>query len=312
MASVDGRGEFAFHAAVHPHETPENWTHEDARRIVAEASGMADLNMEILSTGIWIAGHSLVAERYQQGRVFIAGDAAHLFTPTGGLGYNTAVGDAVNLGWKLAAVVKGQAHASLLDSYELERRPIGLRNTAYAREFADSVGLFEATPKLEADGPAGDQQRALASAALNAHVRREFNIPGVTFGERCDTSPLVFSDPAQVPPDQANEYIPTTVPGGRLPHCWLDGERSLYDLLGFEWTVLAPGHLRDAAQGLGDAGTACGLDVQVLVLPADQVGRLLDDGMLLVRPDQVIAWRGQVARDPGALWATVACASAKA
>jgi len=311
MASVDGRGEFAFHAAVHPHETPENWTHEDARRIVAEASGMADLDMEILSTGIWIAGHSLVAERYQQGRVFIAGDAAHLFTPTGGLGYNTAVGDAVNLGWKLAAVVKGQAHASLLDSYELERRPIGLRNTAYARQFADSVGLFEATPELEADGPAGNQQRALASAALNGHVRREFNIPGVTFGERCDASPLVFGEPVNAPPDQANEYIPTTLPGGRLPHCWLGGEASLYDRLGFEWTVLAPGYLRGAAQDLANAGTAAGLDVQVLVLPHDEVGGLLDDGMLLVRPDQVIAWRGQVAQDPGAIWATVACASAK-
>ncbi len=301
MASVDGRGEFAFHAAVHPHETPETWTHDDARRIVAEASGMSDLDMEILSTGIWIAGHSLVAERYQQGRVFIAGDAAHLFTPTGGLGYNTAVGDAVNLGWKLAAVVKGQAHPALLDSYERERRPIGLRNTAYAREFADSVGLFEATPALEAEGLAGEQQRALAGTALNAHVRREFNIPGVTFGERYDASPLVFSDPAEVPPDQANEYIPTTTPGGRLPHRWLDGERSLYDLLGFEWTVLAPEHLQGEAQVLADAGASAGLDVKVLVLKADQVDGLLANGMLLVRPDQVVAWRGNTAPEPGVL-----------
>lgn len=306
MASVDGRGEFAFHAAVHPHETPETWTHEDARRIVAEASGMSDLDMEILSTGIWIAGHSLVAERYQKGRVFIAGDAAHLFTPTGGLGYNTAVGDAVNLGWKLAAVVKGQAHPALLDSYERERRPIGLRNTAYAREFADSVGLFEATPALEAEGLAGEQQRALAGTALNAHVRREFNIPGVTFGERCDASPLVFSDPAEVPPDQANEYIPTTTPGGRLPHRWLDGERSLYDLLGFEWTVLAPEHLQGEAQVLADAGASAGLDVKVLVLKADQMDGLLANGMLLVRPDQVVAWRGNTAPEPGVLWARVA------
>lgn len=312
MASVDGRGEFAFHAAVHPHETPEHWTHEDARRIVAEASGMSDLDMEILSTGIWIAGHSLVAERYQQGRVFIAGDAAHLFTPTGGLGYNTAVGDAVNLGWKLAAVVKGQALPALLDSYEQERRPIGLRNTAYAREFADSVGLFEATPALEAEGLAGEQQRALAGTALNAHVRREFNIPGVTFGERYDASPLVFSEPAEVPPDQANGYMPTTAPGGRLPHRWLDGERSLYDLLGFEWTVLAPEHLQGEAQVLADAGTLAGLDVKVLVLKADQVDGLLANGMLLVRPDQVVAWRGNTAPEPTAIWARVAATPAQA
>ncbi|PZO15673.1 MAG: hypothetical protein DCF26_12690 [Burkholderiales bacterium] len=305
MASVDGLGEFAFHAAVHPHETPEDWTHEDARRIFAEASGM-DIAIEILSTGVWIAGHSLVAERYQQGRVFLAGDAAHLFTPTGGLGYNTAVGDAVNLGWKLAAVVKDRAHTSLLDSYELERRPIGLRNTGYARQFADSVGLFEATPELEADGAAGDEQRAHASTVLGAHVRREFNIPGVTFGERYDGSPLVFGDPANAPPDQANEYIPTTQPGGRLPHRWLDGERSLYDLLGFEWTVLAPTHLQGAAHTLASVGIAAGLQVQLLTLSPGQAGDLLDAGMLIVRPDQVVAWRGAEAQDPATLWARVA------
>lgn len=305
MASVDGRGEFAFHAAVHPHETPEDWTHEDACRIFAEASGM-DIDIEILSTGIWIAGHSLVAERYQRGRVFIAGDAAHLFTPTGGLGYNTAVGDAVNLGWKLAAVVKGQAHPALLDSYEQERRPIGQRNTAYAREFADSVGLFEATPALEADGAAGEALRAQASEVLGAHVRREFNIPGVTFGERCDASPLVFSDPANVPPDQANEYVPSTQPGGRLPHRWLAGERSLYDLLGFEWTVLVPMGREPVARLLVDAGTTVGLDVKSLTLDPAEVGNLLDQGLLLVRPDQVIAWRGTDTRDATGIWARVA------
>jgi 2-polyprenyl-6-methoxyphenol hydroxylase-like FAD-dependent oxidoreductase len=305
MASVDGLGEFAFHAAVHPHETPEDWTHEDARRIFAEASGM-DIDIDILSTGIWIAGHSLVAERYRRGRVFIAGDAAHLFTPTGGLGYNTAVGDAVNLGWKLAAVLKGQAEAALLDSYEQERRPIGLRNTAYARAFADSVGLFEVTPALEADDSTGEQLRAEASEVLNAHVRREFNIPGVTFGERLDASPLVFSDPAQVPPDQANAYIPSTLPGGRLPHRWLGGERSLYDLLGFEWTVLTPPDLTAEAESLAKMGRTAGLDVTVLPLGASDVGDLLDDGLLLVRPDQVIAWRGLHVPDATGLWARVA------
>lgn len=307
MASVDGRGEFAFHAAVHPHETPEEWTHADARRIFAEASGM-DIPFDVLSTGVWIAGHSLVAERYQRGRVFIAGDAAHLFTPTGGLGYNTAVGDAVNLGWKLAAVLRGQAHPSLLDSYEQERRPIGLRNTAYAREFADSVGLFEVTAELEAEGAAGDALRAQAIEVLGAHVRREFNIPGVTFGERVDASPIVFGDPARAPSDQANAYHPSTEPGGRLPHRWLNGERSLYDLLGFEWTVLAPTDVEAEAERLAEAGRAAGLAVTVLPLGADDVGDLLADGLLLVRPDQVIAWRGTEVGDAAGLWARVACA----
>ena len=99
----------------------------------------------------------------------------------------------------LSAAAVGKADAALLESYEQERRPIGLRNTAYARDFADSVGLFEVTPALEADGDEGEGLRTQASEVLNAHVRREFNIPGVTFGERVDASPLVFSEPDQVP-----------------------------------------------------------------------------------------------------------------
>src|SRR4051812_46552741 len=135
MSSVDGQSEFAFHAAVHEGEDAEAWSEADARRVFHEALG-CEIPIEVLSCGTWTAGHSLVAERLQRGRVFIAGDAAHLFTPTGGLGYNTAVEDAVNLGWKLAHVLGGAAPAALLDSYETERRPLALRNTGYARHFA--------------------------------------------------------------------------------------------------------------------------------------------------------------------------------
>ena len=305
MASVDGRGEFAFHAAVHPDEAPESWTHEDALRIFREASGM-DIPIEVLSTGIWIAGHSLVAGKYQEDRVFIAGDAAHLFTPTGGLGYNTAVGDAVNLGWKLASVIKGLSHPSLMDSYEMERRPIGIRNTGYAKHFADSVGLFAATEDLELAGPTGDNMRRLAGEVLNAHARREFNIPGVTFGERYDASPLVFSDPVDIPLDSANEYLPSSNPGGRLPHFWLSESCSLYDKLNFEWTVLCTEQSSRHAAQLAAEGRAAGLSVEVLVIPA-QLWSAPDDGrMLVVRPDQMVAWRGTAAAHPREIWARVA------
>src|SRR6185436_17824112 len=100
-----------------------------------------------------------VAEKFQRGRIFLGGDAAHLFTPAGGLGYNTAVEDAVNLGWKLAAVLKGWGGPALLDSYEAERQPLARRNTAYARGFADSLGLFVPPEELEDEGPAGAEAR---------------------------------------------------------------------------------------------------------------------------------------------------------
>jgi 2-polyprenyl-6-methoxyphenol hydroxylase-like FAD-dependent oxidoreductase len=305
MCSVDGQGEFVFHAAVHADEAPEPWTEPDARRLFREVSGM-DIPIEVLSTGVWIAGHSLVAERYQQGRVFLAGDAVHLFTPTGGLGYNTAVGDAVNLGWKLASVVKGVSHATLLDSYEAERRPIGLRNTAYAKGFADSVGLLVASEHLEDEGPAGDALRTEAGEQLDAHVRREFNIPGVTFGERYDASPIVDSDPSDIPPDAANSYVPSTNPGGRLPHLWLGGTESLFDKLHFEWTVLAAPEQEAPAHHLAEAGIAAGLSVQVLALDDAPFRDLLAGHLLVVRPDQMVAWRGRSVEDARTVWARVA------
>ncbi len=122
---MDGRGEFAFHAAVHPGEDADAWTGADARRVFAEALGR-EIPVEVLSLGTWTAGHSLVAQSFGRGRVFLAGDAAHLFTPTGGLGYNTAVEDAVNLGWKLASVLRGISAPTLLASYEVERRPLAV------------------------------------------------------------------------------------------------------------------------------------------------------------------------------------------
>ena len=291
MASVDGQTEFAFHAAVHEGEDADAWTADDARRIFAEALGH-EIPIEVLSVLTWTAGHALVAEQFQRGRVFIGGDAAHLFTPTGGLGYNTAVEDAVNLGWKLAHVLQGRAPEKLLASYEAERRPLAQRNTAYARQFADSVGLFVATPALEADSSAGEAARAAAHEHLSRHVRLEFNIPGVTFGGRYDGSPLIVPDGSQPPPDAPNSYVPTACPGGRPPHAWLDDGRSLYDSLHFEWTLLALGPQAPDMQAFEQAAQALGLDLKVVRHVQPELRALYEAPLALIRPDQIVAWRG--------------------
>lgn len=291
MASVDGRTEFAFHAAVHEGEDANRWTAADARRIFAEALGR-EIPIEVLSVLTWTAGHALVAEHFQRGRVFIGGDAAHLFTPTGGLGYNTAVEDAVNLGWKLAHVLQERAPQQLLDSYETERRPLAQRNTGYARQFADSVGLFTATPELEADTPAGTAARAAASEYLNRHVRLEFNIPGVTFGGRYDGSPLIVPDGSTPPPDAPNTYVPSACPGGRPPHAWLADGRSLYDSLHFEWTLLALGPEMPDTAPFEQAAQTMGLDLRVVHHEAPELRALYEAPLALIRPDQIVAWRG--------------------
>src|SRR5258708_557302 len=118
---------------------------DGARSIVRQAIG-AQVKVEVLARDTWTAGHALVAERFGEGRVFIGGDAAHLFTPTGGLGYNTAVEDAVNLGWKLAAALQGRAARRLLESYEIERRPLPARNTTYPNRFPDPPPTFPPVP----------------------------------------------------------------------------------------------------------------------------------------------------------------------
>jgi len=298
MASVDGVAEYAFHAALRPGEDADAWTEADARRVFAEAVG-AEVPIEILSLGTWLAGHALVAKRLQRGRVFIAGDAAHLFTPTGGLGYNTAVEDAVNLGWKLASVIHGQAPPALLDSYEAERKPLAERNTGYARHFADSVGLFVAEPELDEASQRGDEARRIASGELNRHARLEFNIPGVTFGGRYDGSPIIVRDDAALPPDESNNYVPTASPGGRPPHAWLEDGRSLFDLFHTEWTLLRLGDDAPSGAAFEAAARVAGMGLHIVHLAQAPLRELYQAPLVLVRPDQIVAWRG--ATDAGAV-----------
>ncbi len=301
MASVDGVSEYAIHSALHPGENADEWTEDDARRIFRENMGI-DIPIEILSMGTWLAGHALVAEKFQSKRVFIAGDAAHLFTPTGGLGYNTAVEDAVNLGWKLASVIKGVAPLSLLESYEAERKPLAQRNTAYARQFADSVGLFEALPVLDVDSPDGAREREKAAAYFDAHVRLEFNIPGVTFGGRYDASPIIVADGTSPPADTPNSYEQSATPGGRPPHMWLPDGRSLYDTFHSEWTLLLMSEISDAeaqASRIEEEAKNLGIDLRVVSLPLGELRALYAADMALIRPDQIVAWRGDSCEPAG-------------
>jgi 2-polyprenyl-6-methoxyphenol hydroxylase-like FAD-dependent oxidoreductase len=288
MPAVDGKEQFAFHTQLKPHEDEERVTDASAVAMVQQAIG-APLRVEVLARATWTAGHSLVAEHFSNGRIFIGGDAAHLFTPTGGLGYNTAIEDAVNLGWKLAAVLKGQASPRLLESYEAERRPLALRNTAYAKGFADSLGI-EPPPEIEDDTPAGAEARRRAGEHFANHGRNEFNIPGITFGGRYDGSPAIVADGTAPPPDTANVYVPSACPGGRPPHLWLADGRSLFDCFGFEWTLLCLGN--NEGSEFVRAAKRLGLGLKSLDLKISEARDLYAADLALIRPDQIVAWRG--------------------
>ena len=229
--------------------------------------------------------------RIRRGRIFIGGDAAHLFTPTGGLGYNTAVEDAVNLGWKLAAVFRGFASEKLLDSYEAERRPLALRNTAYAKGFADSLGNYVPPPEIEDDTPAGEAARQRAGEYYAAHGRAEFNIPGITFGGRYDGSPAIVSDGTHTAaghrerlradrlsrrPPAAPVAAPT---GARSTICSVSSGRWLRLMVGRRAAVSVR---RRTAQDRPCRGRTC---------PGGGAA-LYEADRALIRPDQIVAWRG--------------------
>lgn len=305
LLPLDGARSFVFHAQLRGDEGGHSFSDGDARALFFTALG-AECDMELIERRSWTAGYTLVAERFGAGRVLLGGDAVHLFTPTGGLGYNTAVEDAVNLGWKLAALVQGWGGAGLLASYEAERKPVALRNTAYARGFADSVGLYQIPDDFEDATPAGEAARRAAGRHLHAHARAEFDIPGVTLGARYDGSPIVASDGAYPPPDAANVYVPSSVPGGRAPHLWLDDGRSLYDALGFEFTLLRLGRRAPDTSLLARAAAARGVKLTVVDIAEGDARDLYETDLTLIRPDQIVAWRGnRLPDDPAALLATV-------
>jgi 2-polyprenyl-6-methoxyphenol hydroxylase-like FAD-dependent oxidoreductase len=278
----------------------------------------ADIPVHIIGYYPWSAGQALVAERYKAGRIMIAGDAAHLFTPTGGFGMNTGIDDSANLAWKLAALVQGWGGPRLLDSYETERKPVGYRNTGASRKYASRMHDANVPDDVELDGPIGDAARKIASelsyVRKNHFVRPEDqDAVGVQLGSRYDGSPVIIPDgeaPADVFPETYDEYTPSGLPGGRAPHLWLDGQRimgsSLFDRFGKGFTLLRLSRGAGGTAALERAAAERGIPLVVLDLDLPVARTLYGRDFALIRPDQHIAWRGDaLPEDVDTLWMTV-------
>ena len=260
----------------------------------------AHVPAEVISSAEWRAGISLVAPNFRAGRAFLAGDAAHLFTPTGGFGLNTGIEDAFNLGWKLAAVHAGWAPPQLLDSYDAERRPVAYRNTDYALTLARRNGECPVSGDIEASGAAGEAARLAARAHLARNARWEYDTPGIQLGVSYRGSPVIVDDGSHEQPDSPIDYVPNAVPGSRLPHVWLANGASLYDMLGPEFTLIALGANAGTDAWIPVAASR-GLPLTIVHLPdCPELWALAGVNSLLVRPDQHIAWRGETS-DPGAI-----------
>jgi 2-polyprenyl-6-methoxyphenol hydroxylase-like FAD-dependent oxidoreductase len=298
VVAIDGRGSFAGSVQLPPDGTPSP---EEALASLAMAFGV-DIPVEAISSSTWTSGYALVAEEFVRSRVTLAGDAAHLFTPTGGMGYNTGIEDVANLGWKLAALHQGWGGPALLGSYATERRPVALRNTAFAHEIGESIGRFRQVPDVDADTVEGRRVRAEIGTELERHAQTEFDIPGIQLGTRYENSPVIVSDGSDASPDLANVYIPSARPGSRLPHLWLKGGESLFDRLGQGFTALYTRSGAIESDALVEAARLRGLPLHVLDISEEDAREVFGADVVLIRPDQHVAWRGNSwPASPGAL-----------
>lgn len=302
--AIDGRETWLVHNYLTATETDFESVDRDwaLRQILGVGD---DFEYEIISKEDWV-GRRLVADRFRDRRVFICGDASHLWIPMAGYGMNAGIADAMNLSWQLAACLQGWADEGILEAYERERQPITEQVSNFAMNHALALQKHrEAVPAgIELEGPEGDAARAAAGRALYDLNVQQYCCGGLNFGYFYDRSPLVAYDGEPAPGYTMYDFTPSIVPGCRTPHLWLADGRSLYDALGPWYTVVRTDPTVDVAPLL-QAAQAAGVPMQVLDLqPRDaaEAAALYPRKLVLSRPDQHVAWRGDaVPADPAEL-----------
>ncbi|MGF6785875.1 FAD-dependent monooxygenase [Paraburkholderia sp. 35.1] len=310
--------EWMFHFSFKPGSS-ENYEAATLVPRIRALLKIPDLDISVLSVGKWIV-QGVLADRYRFGRVFLAGDAAHRHTPTTGLGLNSAVHDAQNLAWKLAAVIRGRAGAGLLDSYESERRPVAERNVNWALfTFGNyqvtnaAIGIVPGDPQgseanfkaLLAEGDDAEARRARFNELMKVH-RTEYQAHDLEIGIRYDRGALVSDNTSPPPRDPLGQrFVPTTRPGHRIAHAWLARgaqKISSLDLARADRFVLITGRPDIWETAAKETTDRLGMPVEVVVIADDaqvsdpsgewrNVREIQDDGAILLRPDQHVAWR---------------------
>lgn len=283
VMSQNGVDRFLVHYQVPP---DVDWQSLDTDDVLRRMLG-PDIDVEVLSSGPWTGGLALIADKYQDGPVFLAGDAAHLFTPLGGFGMNTGIGDAVNLGWKLAAVYHGWGGAGLLDTYQIERHAIGERNSRIGIHCAARKDRWRIPANIEDETPEAEAARKTFGAFVAEDDKDEYLTIGVQLGERY-VSPIIAKSDVPPPEDPWDRYVPSDEPGGRAPHFTLPDGRSLYDAFGADFAVLAFGDTDPSS--IADAARARGVPLRTVRAPERDPQYRHD--LVLVRPDGQIAWSG--------------------
>jgi len=287
MGPMDQNDVWFFMPGVGPDQT---LTHEQAIDKIRDCTGI-DLNYEILSADAWFA-NELLADRYSDRRILLAGDACHLHPPFGGYGMNMGIGDAVDLGWKLAATLQGWGGPNLIDSYQTERRQV--HRTVIDEAVAILGSAASPLPhEIEDDTPEGESVRKKVGEIIKATRGREFYTLGTVLGLGYENSPIVWAESGPAPAHDPQRYTPTARPGYLAPHAWLEDGRSLYDCFGLGFTLLidATADSSDVSRAERDA-ECLGIPMTSVRSKEIDVARLFGARLALIRPDQHVAWRG--------------------
>jgi 2-polyprenyl-6-methoxyphenol hydroxylase-like FAD-dependent oxidoreductase len=299
--AIDGRERWLVHNYMRPGEGDFDSVDRDAciRTILGVG---ADFNYEIISKEDWY-GRRLIAEKFRNGCAFIAGDAAHIWVPYAGYGMNAGIADAMNLSWLLAAHLNGWAPAAILDAYEAERWPITSQVSRFAMSHAEAEIRRRGTipDEIEDAGPAGAAARREVGRLTYEINVKQYACAGLNFGSYYEASPIIAYDGSQHPPYTMDVYAPSTVPGCRTPHLTREDGGSLYDAMGPEFTLLRLDPDLDAAP-IELAARQRGVPLKVVDIKTPATAIFHGGGLILSRPDQHVAWRGNAPpADPLAL-----------
>lgn len=295
LVAINGRDQWRF--SLVGDDQRRTISEGEMRHAILRAVG-CEFDFEILSMLPWVR-RQLVADAYGRGRVFIAGDAAHLTSPTGGFGMNTGILDAVNLSWKLAASLQGWGGEHLLDSYEIEQRPVAIRNVT---EAGDNLKRMLSPRILRPDPRIFDESNPDVEAARKEYgdrytemMRREWFSIGIHLGYVYEGSNIHISDGTPRPPGHVQTYEQTARPGSRAPHVWLADGKSMLDLFGRSFVLLRLGEEVPDVQPLIQVAQRACVPIEVVDVRHAEAERVYERKLVLVRPDGQVAWRGETA-----------------
>jgi 2-polyprenyl-6-methoxyphenol hydroxylase-like FAD-dependent oxidoreductase len=294
----DSTRHFTLHAVVDS---------DDEMKTMFEQAVAMPVKYEMLSCQPW-RQNLLLADSYGQGRVFLAGDAVHLVIPTGGLGMNSGVGDAIDLSWKLAATLKGWGGPQLLRSYEIERRQVGARNVEASRHASRGRRAWRAAykPNIRDKTPEGAETRANLARIADVEQRKSNEMIGAELGYRYASSPIIWPEAGAAPEPDFMKYVPTTWPGARLPHVWLADRTALHDQIGDGYTLLRLAGARGDDAALAQAFASLSTPYSVIEIDDPRPRDIYGTDFLLVRPDLHVVWRGNRLPDDPARLAALA------